>query len=132
MRGIPEKLFFKIGEVSDIVGVKPHVLRYWETEFESLRPRKTGSGHRIYRRKDLELLLRIKELVYVEGYTIAGARRQLNQLQSGQSATSCEEKPIGPTKEDLAERLEALEKRGRETLEEMREQVQELLSIVTE
>ena len=61
---IPDKLYFKIGEVSELLGVEPYVLRYWETEFAVLSPKKSGTGHRLYRRKDVELLLRIKHLLY--------------------------------------------------------------------
>jgi DNA-binding transcriptional MerR regulator len=74
---IPEKLFFKIGEVCDIVGVQAHVLRYWETEFPMLSPQKNRSGQRTYRRRDVEIALRIKELLYEEMYTIAGAKKKL-------------------------------------------------------
>lgn len=76
---IPDKLYFKIGEVSSIIGVKPYVLRYWETEFDLLKPGKAPSRHRLYKRKDVEMLLRIKELLYSEGYTIYGARKKLKQ-----------------------------------------------------
>jgi len=72
-----DKLYFKIGEVAKIVGVKPYVLRYWETEFSILKPGKTKSKHRLYRRKDVETLLRIKQLLHNERFTIEGARRQL-------------------------------------------------------
>src|SRR5919109_4938129 len=74
---IPDKLFFKIGEVCDLVGVQPHVLRYWETEFPMLSPQKNRSGQRSYRRRDVEMALRIKQLLYEEGFTIAGAKRKL-------------------------------------------------------
>lgn len=77
MQFIPKKLYYKIGEVCEIVGVEAHVLRFWETEFPSLSPRKSKSGQRIYRPKDIELLLRIRRLLYEEGFTIAGARRQM-------------------------------------------------------
>ncbi len=73
----PDKLFYKIGEVSRIVGVEPYVLRYWETEFPFLRPRKNKSGQRVYVKKDVELLLTIKDLLYQERYTIEGVRKQL-------------------------------------------------------
>ncbi|MBK8148931.1 MAG: MerR family transcriptional regulator [Acidobacteria bacterium] len=76
---IPEKIFFKIGEVCDIVDVQAHVLRYWETEFPQLSPQKNRSGQRSYRRRDVEIALRIKELLYVDEYTIAGARKKLQQ-----------------------------------------------------
>jgi DNA-binding transcriptional MerR regulator len=74
---IPDKLYFKIGEVSDLLGVEPYVLRFWETEFRVLQPKKSGTGHRLYRRKDVELLLRIKHLLYEKRYTIEGARQSL-------------------------------------------------------
>jgi len=76
---LPVKLFYRIGEVAQLVGVETHVLRYWETEFRSLRPKKSAKGQRVYSRRDLEKLLRIKDLLYREGYTIAGAKRQLKE-----------------------------------------------------
>ena len=75
---IPDKLYFKIGEVSELLGVEPYVLRYWETEFSVLSPKKSGTGHRLYRRKDVELLLRIKHLLYEKKFTIEGARQSLH------------------------------------------------------
>jgi len=74
---LPDKLYFKIGEVAKIVGVKPYVLRYWETEFSMIRPGKTRSRHRLYRRRDVEALLEIKRLLHNERYTIEGAKRRL-------------------------------------------------------
>ncbi|GAB4387367.1 MAG: MerR family transcriptional regulator [Thermodesulfovibrionales bacterium] len=76
-RAYPDKLFYKIGEVSRIAGVEPYVLRYWESEFSFLRPRKSKTGQRIYVRKDLDLIFRIKELLYEERYTIEGVRKRL-------------------------------------------------------
>jgi len=82
---IPDKLFFKIGEVCDIVGVEPYVLRFWESEFPSiLAPQKSKTGHRVYKRKDVEMVLKIKELLYERGFTIAGARKQLSARNRGQ------------------------------------------------
>ena len=75
---IPDKLYFKIGEVSELLGVEAYVLRYWETEFPVLSPKKSGTGHRLYRRKDVELLLRIKHLLYDRRFTIEGARQSLH------------------------------------------------------
>src|SRR5713101_7161408 len=75
---IPDKLYFRIGEVSELVGVEPYVLRYWETEFPALGPKKSGTGHRMYRRKEVELLLKIKYLLYDRKFTIEGARQYLN------------------------------------------------------
>lgn len=74
---IPQKLFFKIGEVCELAGVQAHVLRYWETEFPMLAPQKNRAGQRTYRRRDVEMALRIKELLYDEQYTIAGAKKKL-------------------------------------------------------
>ena len=94
---IPEKLFFKIGEVCELAGVQAHVLRYWETEFPTLAPQKNRAGQRTYRRRDVEMALRIKELLYDEQYTIAGAKKKLaNELRGGavrESETSVSTKP---------------------------------------
>ena len=78
--GIPDKPFFKIGEAARLCAVKPYVLRYWETEFSSIRPKKTRSQQRLYQRKDVELLLRIRHLLYDERFTIEGARARLREL----------------------------------------------------
>ncbi len=83
---IPNKLYFRIGDVSRIAGVKPYVLRYWETEFPSIGPKKSGSNHRLYRRKDVELILDIKRLLYQERYTIEGARKHLEALNKAESS----------------------------------------------
>jgi DNA-binding transcriptional MerR regulator len=77
--GIPDKQYFKIGEVSGLTKLEPYVLRYWETEFKMIRPVRFGSNQRMYRRKDVETLLEIKKLLYDEGFTIAGARKKLLQ-----------------------------------------------------
>ena len=74
---IPDKLYFRIGEVARLAGIKPYVLRFWETEFPSLGPRKSGTGHRLYRRKDVEQVLEIKRLLYEKRFTIEGARKFL-------------------------------------------------------
>ena len=87
---VPLKLYYRIGEVADIVGVEPHVLRYWETEFRSVRPQKSRSGQRVYSRRDVDKLIRVRDLLYTQGFTIAGARKKLQQ--SGQ-----EPSPTGET-----------------------------------
>jgi DNA-binding transcriptional MerR regulator len=87
---LPDKLYFKIGEVAKLVGVKPYVLRYWETEFSIVRPGKTRSKHRLYRRKDVETLLEIRRLLYAERYTIEGAKRRLRE--GGRHAPEAPEK----------------------------------------
>lgn len=85
---IPDKMFFKIGEVARITGVKPYILRYWESEFPHLRPAKGRSQHRLYRRKDVEDILRIKGLLYDEKFTIAGAKKMLRLDNDAQPVTS--------------------------------------------
>jgi DNA-binding transcriptional MerR regulator len=74
---LPAKLYFRIGEVAELVGVEPHVLRYWEREFRAIRPTKSAKGQRVYSRRDVENLMRVRELLYKEGFTIAGAKKKL-------------------------------------------------------
>src|SRR5690606_3843246 len=142
---IPEKIYFKIGEVCDLVGVQAHVLRYWETEFPQLAPQKNRSGQRSYRRKDVEISLRIKELLYEELYTIAGARKKLQAeiRENGKGKNGESERPTAapvieaePTlfddesgsQADDAQRLHApsLSDDGREALRSLGAQLLEL------
>src|SRR4029453_4878479 len=91
---IPEKIYFKIGEVCELVGVQGHVLRYWETEFPTLSPQKNNSGQRSYRRRDVEIALRIKQLLYKEMFTIAGAKKKLQAEQrEGSKAKTAHQEP---------------------------------------
>jgi len=83
---IPQKLFFRIGEVCELIKVQPHVLRYWETEFPMLAPQKNRAGQRVYRRKDVEMVLRIRDLLYEEKFTIAGAKKKLLEETRGGSS----------------------------------------------
>lgn len=76
-----DRLYYRIGEVSQITGIKPHVLRYWESEFKMIRPYKGSSLQRLYRKKDLELILKIKKLLYEEGFTIAGAKKKIREME---------------------------------------------------
>src|SRR6266446_3955291 len=93
---IPDKLYFRIGEVARLAGIKPYVLRFWETEFSLLDPKKSGTGHRLYRRKDVQLVLEIKRLLYEKRYTIEGARKFLDtRSKNGEPAAST---PAGVTK----------------------------------
>jgi DNA-binding transcriptional MerR regulator len=94
---IPDKPYFKIGEVARLCAVKPYVLRYWETEFRSLRLQKTRSQQRLYRRKDVELLLKIRHLLYEERFTIEGARSQLRELGHDEGAPA----PVPPPEIDI-------------------------------
>ena len=80
-----ERLYYRIGEVSRITGLKPHVLRYWESEFKAIKPFKSGSLQRLYRRKDLDLILKIQKLLYEEGFTIAGAKKKIRDLERAEN-----------------------------------------------
>jgi DNA-binding transcriptional MerR regulator len=120
---IPNKLFFKIGEVCEITETQPYVLRYWESEFPALAPAKNSSGQRIYRRRDIETVLRIKELLYEEGFTIAGAKKRLEAEQAGKPVTPqsmAAETPPAPESGD----------KGRDALVEVREGLRAILTLL--
>jgi DNA-binding transcriptional MerR regulator len=91
---IPDKLFFRIGEVSQLVGVEPYVLRYWESEFPGLSPKKSNTGQRMFRRKDVEMLLNIKELLYEKKFTIEGARKVLKSEKADVPLVHQEDIPV--------------------------------------
>lgn len=120
-RKIPNKLFFKIGEVCEITDTQPYVLRYWESEFPALAPAKNSSGQRIYRRRDIETVLRIKQLLYEEGFTIAGAKKRLEAELAGRTDTPQPSLP-SPAQADA-------EDRSRSALLEVREQLREILTL---
>jgi DNA-binding transcriptional MerR regulator len=103
---LPDRLFFKIGEVAKLAGVEPHVIRYWEQEFRSIRPRKTRGGHRYYQRRDVELILLIKRLLHEERFTVEGARRRLQRL--GREPLPEPEPPALDDREALLADLRAL------------------------
>ncbi|MCC6857753.1 MAG: MerR family transcriptional regulator [Bryobacterales bacterium] len=110
---IPDKLYFRIGEVSSLVGVEPYVLRYWESEFSGLSPKRSGSRQRLYRRKDVELLLAIKHLLYDRRFTIEGARQFLKQRSREaerplRQANLFAEDPLPQIRRELSEILEIL------------------------
>ena len=92
---LPPKLYFRIGEVAGLVGVEPHVLRYWEREFRSIRPTKSAKGQRVYSHRDVENLLRVRELLYGQGFTIAGARRRLRDKSAADEAPAVDEASNG-------------------------------------
>ena len=115
---IPDKLYFRIGEVSALLGLEPYVLRYWETEFPSLAPKKSGTGHRLYRRKDVELLLRIKQLLYEKRFTIQGARQFL-QAEAHAAASR-----------KSARKREQQELFSREPLQEIRRELAAILELL--
>jgi DNA-binding transcriptional MerR regulator len=102
---LPDKQYFKIGEVAALAGVEPYVLRYWETEFKAIRPEKTRSNQRLYRRRDVELVLSIKRLLYDEGYRIDGAKRKLRELQGEATPPS-----VQRLVDEIRDALDALEK----------------------
>ena len=114
---LPDKLFFKIGEVAEIVGVKPHVLRYWETEFKALKPMKTRGSHRVYRRKDVEFAMHIRRLVHDEGFTIPGARKKLKEM--GRHKRTSESDPGAAREAHLRGELIALRKQLVNLLDEL-------------
>jgi len=100
---IPDKLYFRIGEVARLAGIKPYVLRFWETEFPSLGPRKSGTGHRLYRRKDVEQVLQIKQLLYEKRFTIEGARKFLeDRARTNAAAAASSGKGKGRAKSNRA------------------------------
>jgi len=102
-RQLPNKLFYRIGEVSRLTGLEPYVLRYWETEFPQLKPEKGRSKQRVYKKEDIDRIIHIKQMLYSEGYTIAGARKKLSS-RPGQDLDSI----IDSAKKELREILEIL------------------------
>lgn len=120
MAELPPKLFFRIGEVAGLVGVEPHVLRYWEREFRSIRPTKSAKGQRVYSRRDVENLLRVRDLLYRDGFTIAGAKKKLQRDPAEQEPTAPaitaaeppaeaeDDAPAPPRAEGVREKLLAL------------------------
>src|SRR6266851_1791449 len=132
-RKIPNKLFFKIGEVCEITDTQPYVLRYWESEFPALAPAKNTSGQRIYRRRDIETVLRIKQLLYEEGFTIAGAKKRLEMEMAGRTP-SPSSAPQGGNGGDGAAASAASGASGsdatKKALHEIRDQLREILTIL--
>jgi len=113
---IPEKLYYKIGEVSQITGVEPYILRYWESEFKIITPIRTNSKQRLYRKRDLELILEIKKLLYEEKFTIAGAKKKLQKMKARRE-------------EQL--KLEFPEKKYRDALLQVREELENLHGLLS-
>ena len=117
---LPDKLFYKIGEVSRITEVEPYVLRYWETEFHFLRPRKNKSGQRVYVKKDLELIMQVKRMLYQERYTIEGVRKRFGEgMLRGPEPTPAPEKRSKES-QTPAEAVRFVRKRLREILEQLK------------
>jgi DNA-binding transcriptional MerR regulator len=126
-KAIPNKLFFKIGEVCEITDTQPYVLRYWESEFPSLAPAKNSSGQRIYRRRDIETVLRIKQLLYEEGFTIAGAKKRLEAELSGRAETPA---PAAVTPSSGGDTPQPRDDKSRQALLEVRAQLREILTLL--
>jgi DNA-binding transcriptional MerR regulator len=99
--GLPPKLYYRIGEVAELVGVEPHVLRYWEREFRTIRPTKSAKGQRVYSRRDVENLVLVRGLLYEQGFTIAGAKRKLQETRPAQAGDA-------PVSTEMRDRLLAL------------------------
>jgi DNA-binding transcriptional MerR regulator len=137
---IPEKQYFKIGEVSEILDVEPYVLRYWESEFKILKPTRTRARQRLYHKKDLELLLEIKHLLYDEKFTIAGAKKRLQEMKKQEAAERRAKKASRASKqrtqaavppESRSNESSATEKSDyREILLEIKKELKELRSIL--
>jgi DNA-binding transcriptional MerR regulator len=106
-----DKRFYKIGEVAEIAGVKPHILRYWESEFTQLNPKKTRGAHRHYSRRDLDLVMEIKRLLQDEGYTVAGAKQRIREIRS--HARKEKREPVLTAAREVALRVELLGVRDR-------------------
>ncbi|MGC9314846.1 MAG: MerR family transcriptional regulator [bacterium] len=129
----PTKMYYSITEVADLTGLKPHILRYWETEFTILHPKKNRAGNRAYRKKDIETVKLIKRLLYTEGYTIEGAKRQIAKLRKegykpGQPIQEVEKirrLMVKPTA-----KKDKLPKEAIDTLKEIRSELQEILSLL--
>jgi len=107
---IPDKLFFKIGEVAKLTGVEQHVLRYWEDEFEVLQPKKNKSGQRFYEKKDIELIFKIQRLLYLERYTIAGAKQKMksSKIKNLQLSLGFDRESYLEQKRDIISDLESI------------------------
>lgn len=129
---IPDKLFFKIGEVCEITGVQPHVLRYWETEFPQLAPQKNRAGQRVYRRRDVELVFHIKRLLKEEGYTIAGAKKRLAaEMRNSAKLKIVTNDPSAHTSERGSDEPLTLSPEARQALANLRRDLEQLLTMLT-
>jgi DNA-binding transcriptional MerR regulator len=115
---IPDKLYFRIGEVARLCSVAPYVLRFWETEFAQLKPNKSGTGQRLYRRRDVEMALRVKRLLYDEGYTIAGARQAIQAETRSKRSSGQPELPL-PQQQQSVQLMEARVHKIRKELREI-------------
>src|SRR5580692_6531256 len=126
---IPDKLYFRIGEVARLAGIKPYVLRFWETEFPSLGPKKSGTGHRLYRRKEVEMVLEIKRLLYEKRFTIEGARKFLETRGKPEAVRTA--KAVKPEKKAHAELFPSTPSAMSDTfLQEIRKELLEIVEML--
>ena len=133
---IPDKLYFRIGDVARLAGIKPYVLRFWESEFPSLGPKKSGTGHRLYRRKDVEQVLEIKRLLYDRRFTIEGARKFLESQGKDSRAAAARSKPAAKAAKGAAPRKSAkaqpvLFDENTPVLDVVRSELREILKIMS-
>jgi DNA-binding transcriptional MerR regulator len=122
---IPDKLYFRIGEAAQLAGVEPYVLRYWETEFPQLSVKKSGTGQRLFRRKDVELILELKRLLYEKRFTIEGARLYLEHNKPGKKAAP---KPIPKRKAEVQPAL--FDSVPGQDIEKIRQELQAILELL--
>ena len=125
---IPDKLYFRIGEVARLAGIKPYVLRFWETEFPVLGPRKSGTGHRLYRRKDVEMVLEIKRLLYEQRFTIEGARKFLEAKPKAAAAAAAAAKPAKASSKRAKAQANLFD--GSSALDSVRKELREILQLL--
>jgi DNA-binding transcriptional MerR regulator len=135
MATLPPKLYFRIGEVASLVGVEPHVLRYWEREFRTIRPTKSAKGQRVYSRRDVENLMRVRDLLYADGFTIAGAKKKLQRAEPEAAtvlqATPAPEPAVHPEPESklsTERNAPAPQAHLRSTLLDLRSEIEALLT----
>jgi DNA-binding transcriptional MerR regulator len=126
---IPEKLYFRIGEVSRLTHTKSYVLRYWETEFPMLRPGKSSTGHRLYRRRDVEIVLEIRRLLYSQGFTIEGARKRLAG-DAGLRQEATRQKQLFPSGKQSAAMAGATAQKNSSSLHSIRHELQVILEML--
>ncbi len=129
---IPEKIYFRIGEVSELAKLPTYVLRFWETEFSQLKPTKSSTGQRMYRRKDVEYVMQIRKLLYEDGFTIAGAREKLREeLRSNRLPAQVLKEPVHEPQAALTFLATESGVHGKEELRQLRQQLRDVLDLLS-
>lgn len=131
-QGIPEKLYFRIGEVSELVGVKPYVLRYWESEFTDIRPTKSKSGQRLYKRRDVEQLMTIRELLHEKRFTIDGARKHLKDKPKDETSVTTQMDVFEPQLPIKTVSISEVKHEDKKIFKKIKTDLEELLQFVRE